>query len=195
MDSADATAPVTAPESPGTQERRATRPITAASASPRTASAAPAASAVRRRQSLPSFRRHLLAGRVANHRGVADLERGADLAHCARPRRSLPSPCIAPTCRNRAPRSGRRISPSMIRRRTLRVRVSSPSSASSSLCSTRKRWIWHPDSISSSARLRFTSSTWDWIVAMTSDGPQAPGRRHRRCCCARPSCPPPSGRY
>src|SRR6185312_11563468 len=44
-------------------------------------------------------------------------------------------------------------------RRTLRVRVSSPSSASSSLCRITKRWIWLPASFGSRARSAFTFST------------------------------------
>src|SRR5579883_3453962 len=46
----------------------------------------------------------------------------------------------------------------MKRRRTLRVRVSSPSSASSSLCSTRKRRICDPARCGSRARSRLTCS-------------------------------------
>src|SRR3954462_558330 len=53
-------------------------------------------------------------------------------------------------------------------RRTLLVRVSSPSSASSSLCRTRKRWTWLPASLSSLARSALTFSMQSFTSAYTS---------------------------
>src|SRR5574343_1047574 len=53
-------------------------------------------------------------------------------------------------------------------RRTLFVRVSSPSSASSSLCSTRKRLTWLPASMASSARSALTFSTQSLMSSYTS---------------------------
>ncbi len=53
-------------------------------------------------------------------------------------------------------------------RRTLLVRVSSPSSASSSLCSTRKRLIWLPASSSSRLRSALTFSTHSRMSSYTS---------------------------
>jgi predicted PurR-regulated permease PerM len=50
-------------------------------------------------------------------------------------------------------------------RRTLLVRVSSPSSASSSLCSTRKRLIWLPASL-----YLFFTGDWGWGLFLAGWG-------------------------
>ena len=78
-------------------------------------------------------------------------------------------------------------------RRTFCVRVSSPSSASSSLCRIRKRRICAPamhlvlGERRGSSRRRSSRS-----CRRPADGRPAPGSSHRPCCCARPSCRPRS---
>ena len=132
----------------------------------------------------PRFRRLLY---------VADLQSRLDLPLAAVLVGHLGLGVDAPSRHRRARRSGRRISRRRSRRRTLRVRVSSPSSASSSLCRMRKRRIWQPASIGSARGSRFTSSTWASIIRRLAAAP-APGSWRRRCCCARPSCRPRRGR-
>ena len=114
---------------------------------------------------------------------------------CGRPR-SAPAPRSRSAPRpSTAPRRWSRTSRAMKPRRTLRVRVSSPSSASSSLCRITKRWIWLPASLGSRGEVRV-----HLLDALADQlAPPAAWRRGRcspstGCRGARPSRPPPACR-
>ena len=90
-----------------------------------------------------------------------DLQRRRSThAACGRPRTSpaVSMYCVARAAVERVDQHARSCS-AMKPRRTLRVRVSSPSSASSSLCRIRKRRICAPASAASAARSALTFST------------------------------------